>query len=51
MPLRDYVNPDTTALGQQADCWEDAVRQAGALLEKAGTIAPAYTQALSLIHI
>ena len=46
MPLRDYVNPDTTALGQQADCWEDAVRQAGALLEKAGTIAPAYTQAM-----
>lgn len=45
MPLCDYVSPATTALGRQADCWEDAVRQAGALLEKAGTIAPAYTQA------
>ena len=46
MPLCDYVSPATTALGRQADCWEDAVRQAGALLEKAGTIAPAYTQAM-----
>lgn len=46
MPLCDYVSPATTALGRQADCWEDAVRQAGALLEKAGAIAPAYTQAM-----
>ena len=46
MPLCDYVSPATTALGRQADCWEDAVRQAGALLEKAATIAPAYTQAM-----
>ena len=38
MPLCDYVSPATTALGRQADCWEDAVRQAGALLEKAGAI-------------
>ena len=34
MPLCDYVSPATTALGRQAGCWEDAVRQAGALLEK-----------------
>ena len=46
MPLCDYVTPDTTALGRRADGWEDAVRQAGALLEKAGAIAPAYTQAM-----
>ena len=46
MPLCDYVSPATTALGRQAGCWEDAVRQAGALLEKAGAIAPAYTQAM-----
>ncbi len=46
MPLCDYVNPATTALGRRADCWEDAVRQAGALLEEAGAIAPAYTQAM-----
>jgi len=46
MPLIDYVNVETTALKQKASDWESAVRQAGGLLEKAGTITSDYTDAM-----
>ena len=46
MGLRDYVAPETTALGQRAENWESAVRQAGKLLEMSGAINSAYTQAM-----
>lgn len=46
MPIKKYVSTGTTVLRQHADSWEDAVRQAGGLLEKAGTIVPDYTNAM-----
>lgn len=46
MVLRDFVSPSTTALGCRAVNWEDAIRQAGYLLEEAGDIQAEYTQAM-----
>lgn len=46
MDLRDYIAPETTALGQRANGWEEAVKQAGGLLERAGSINASYTQAM-----
>ncbi|MFG6333407.1 MAG: PTS sugar transporter subunit IIA [Lachnospiraceae bacterium] len=46
MSIRKYVSSATTVLRQRADDWEAAVRQAGGLLERAGTIMPAYTNAM-----
>ena len=44
--LAQLLSPQKVLCHRRAAGWEDAVRQASALLEKAGTIAPAYTQAM-----
>lgn len=46
MRLRNYIGPETTVLQQRAKNWEEAVAQAGALLEKTDVIEPAYTKAM-----
>lgn len=46
MSMKNYVSAETTALNQCAGSWEEAVRRAGRLLEKAGTIKEAYTNAM-----
>ena len=46
MSIKKYVSDTTTILRQPAADWETAVRQAGSLLERAGTIVPAYTEAM-----
>ncbi|MDE7015062.1 MAG: PTS sugar transporter subunit IIA [Kineothrix sp.] len=44
--MKNYVSAETTALKQCAGSWEEAVRYAGRLLEEAGTIKSAYTNAM-----
>lgn len=44
--LSDLLTPDTIALDEEAEDWQDAIRLAGRLLESAGVAAPAYTQAM-----
>ena len=44
--MKNYVRAETTALKQCAGSWEEAVRYAGRLLEEAGTIKSAYTNAM-----
>lgn len=46
MGLTDYLTASTAAFGRKAADWEEAVRQAGALLEQSEAIAPKYTQAM-----